>query len=124
MRGALRKQGSGCGIFWVEKCSGHTRELLVGDHFANVGDVLLDSGDLLRPGNQALIRYSGSVLSFGFDECGEGMLQLLLKGWAGHRGKGITRVGGSACPLLCVTVRLELGWYAPSKRASVGRPAS
>jgi hypothetical protein len=47
--------------------------------------VLLDSGDFFRPGKQALVRYSGGVLSFRFGEGFEGVLQLLLKRWAGHR---------------------------------------
>jgi hypothetical protein len=60
-------------------------KLFVRDHFAEIGDVALDAGDLLRPGNQAVVRYSGSVLAFGFSECFEGVLQLLLKGGAGHK---------------------------------------
>ena len=66
-------------------------ELLVGDHLAKVGDVLFDSCDAGRPGGHALVGYAGSVLSFGFGEGFEGVLQLLLKRGAGHRGKGITR---------------------------------
>jgi hypothetical protein len=65
-------------------------ELFVRDHFAKVGDVPFDSGDFLRPGSRALVRYSGGVLSFGFGKHFEGVLQLLLKRGAGHRGKGIT----------------------------------
>ena len=49
--------------------------------------MVLDSGDLLRPGNQALVRYSGSVLAFGFGECFEGVLQLLLQCGPGHNGR-------------------------------------
>ena len=94
---------SGGGILAVKKYSGRTRELLVGDHLAKVGDVLFDSGDFLWPGNQALVRYSGSVLSFGFDEGFEGVLQLLFKRGAGHRGKGITRAS-SRMPFM---VRLD-----------------
>ena len=66
-------------------------ELLVGDHLAKVGDVLLDAGDFFGPGGEALVRHSGGVLSFCFGEGFEGVLQLLLKCGAGHRGKGITR---------------------------------
>jgi hypothetical protein len=66
-------------------------ELLVGDHLAKVGDVLLDTGDFFGPGGEALVRHSGGVLSFCFGEGFEGVLQLLLKGGAGHRGKGIIR---------------------------------
>jgi hypothetical protein len=62
-------------------------KLFVRDHFAEISDVVLDSGDLLRPGNQALVRYSGSVLAFGFGESFEGVLQLLLKRGAGHNGR-------------------------------------
>jgi hypothetical protein len=60
-------------------------KLFVRDHFAEIGDVVLDSGYLLRPGNQAVVRYSGGVLAFGFGECFEGVLQLLLKRGAGHK---------------------------------------
>jgi hypothetical protein len=47
--------------------------------------VLLDSGDLLWPGDEALVRYSGGILSFGFGKGVECVLQLLLKRRAGHR---------------------------------------
>src|SRR6266851_1379345 len=50
----------------VEKYRVPTRELLVGDHFAEIGDVLPDSGDLFWPGIRALIWNSGSIFSFGF----------------------------------------------------------
>lgn len=60
-------------------------KLFVRDHFAEVGDVVLDSGDLLRPGNQTVVGYSGSVLSLGFGKRRECVLQLLLQGGAGHR---------------------------------------
>ena len=89
-RGVLHKQVVRAGIF-VREVSRPHRRLLVGDHFAKVGDVLFDAGDRFRPGGQALVRYSGSVLSFGFGEGFEGVLQLLLKRGAGHKGKGITR---------------------------------
>jgi hypothetical protein len=59
-------------------------KLFVRDHLAEIGDVVLDAGDLLRPGNQTLVRYTGSVLSFGFGKRFECVLQLLLKGGAGH----------------------------------------
>jgi hypothetical protein len=52
--------------------------------------VLLDAGDFFGPGGEALVWHSGGVLSFCFGEGFEGVLQLLLKGRAGHRGKGIT----------------------------------
>jgi hypothetical protein len=61
--------------------------LLAGDHLAEVGDVLFDSGDALRPGGHALVGYAGSILSFGFGEGVEGVLELLLKRGAGHRGR-------------------------------------
>src|SRR5258708_1938502 len=83
-RGVLRKQGRHAGDFCVEKYSGQPPRLLVRDHFAEVGDVLLDSGDLLRPGSQALVWYSGSVLSFGFGKRFECVLQLLVKRGAIH----------------------------------------
>ena len=46
--------------------------------------MLLGSGDLLRPANQALVRYSGSVLSFCFGKGFERVFQLLLKSGAVH----------------------------------------
>jgi hypothetical protein len=46
--------------------------------------VLLDSGDLLWPGTQTLVRYSGSALSFRFGQGFEGVLQFLLKRRTGH----------------------------------------
>jgi hypothetical protein len=49
--------------------------------------VLFDSCDFVWPGGHALVRYAGSVLSFGFGEGFEGVLQLLLKRGAGHRGR-------------------------------------
>jgi hypothetical protein len=66
---------------------GLRRELLVGDHLAKVGDVLFDSCDAGRPGGHALVGHAGSILSFGFGEGFEGVLQLLLKRGAGHRGR-------------------------------------
>jgi hypothetical protein len=62
-------------------------KLFVCDHFSEVRDVLIDAGDLLRPGNQALVRDSGSVLAFGFGKHFECVLQLLLKRGTGHRGR-------------------------------------
>lgn len=47
--------------------------------------MLLDPGDLLRPGSHTLVRYSSSVLSFRFGKSFEGVLEFLLKGGAGHR---------------------------------------
>ena len=67
-----------------------SRGRLVRNHFANVGDVLLDSGNLVGPRNRALVGYSGGILSLRFGEDFEGVLQLLFKCGAGHRGKGIT----------------------------------
>src|SRR5258705_6918689 len=73
------------GMIWIRRGPpAGGGELFVRDHFAEVGDVLLDSGDLLRPGNQALVRYSGSVLSFGFGKRFECVLQLLVKRGAIH----------------------------------------
>jgi hypothetical protein len=86
MRGVLRKQVVRAGILAALGVAGRG-ELLVGDHLAKVGDVLFDSGDLFRPGTQALVRDTGSVLSFGFGEGFEGVLQLLSKRGAGHRGR-------------------------------------
>ena len=71
----------------VNTYRGLQRELLVGDHLAKVGDVLFDSCDAGRPGGHALVGYAGSILSFGFGEGFEGVLQLLLKRGAGHRGR-------------------------------------
>jgi hypothetical protein len=62
----------------------HTRRLLVGNHFAKIGDVLFYSRDFFRPGVQALVRYSGSILSFGFGKGDECVLEFLLKRGAGH----------------------------------------
>jgi hypothetical protein len=53
--------------------------LFVGDHFAQIGDVLLDSGDSLRPGAYALIWDSGGILSFRFGKSDEGVLQFLFE---------------------------------------------
>lgn len=86
MRGARHKKAARAGILEARGVVGRG-ELLVGDHLAKVGDVLFDSGDLFRPGTEALVRYTGSVLSFGFGEGFEGVLQLLLKRGAGHRGR-------------------------------------
>src|SRR6202035_5696564 len=82
-RGTLHKQVVELG-FSVEKYCDPTRKLLIGNHFAKVGDVLLDSGDLLWPGSHALVRYSGSLFAFCFGEGFEGVLQFLLKGRTGH----------------------------------------
>jgi hypothetical protein len=57
--------------------------------------VLFYSCDFFRPGNQAPVRYSGSILSFGFGKRFEGVLQLLLKRRAGHRQEVITRASGA-----------------------------
>jgi hypothetical protein len=59
--------------------------------------VLLDSGDLVWPGEQPLVRYSGGVLSFRFGKRVECVLQFLFKRRAGHMRKGITREGVNAC---------------------------
>jgi hypothetical protein len=59
--------------------------LLVCDHYAEVGDVLFDAGDLFVPGAQAFVGYSCGLLAFGFGECFEGVFELLLQRWAGHR---------------------------------------
>lgn len=47
--------------------------------------MLFGSRDFFRPGDQALVRYSGGILSLLFCEDFEGVLQLLLKRGAGHR---------------------------------------
>ena len=47
--------------------------------------MVLNAGDLLRPGNQAWVGYSGSVLAFGFGECFKRVLQLLLQRGTGHK---------------------------------------
>ena len=60
-------------------------KLFVRDQFAEVGDVVLNAGDLLRPGNQAWVRYSGSVLAFGFGKRFECVFQLLLQRGTGHK---------------------------------------
>jgi hypothetical protein len=56
-----------------------TRDLLVGNHFTKVGDVLFDSGDLHWPGSKALIRYPGGILSFRLGKGVKGVLEFLLK---------------------------------------------
>jgi hypothetical protein len=63
------------------------RESLVGDDFSEIGDMLFDVGDFFRPGGEAFVGNSGRVLAFGFGERFEGVLQLLLEGGAGHRGR-------------------------------------
>src|SRR5258707_3768874 len=70
--------------------------LLVGDHLAQVGDVLFDSGDVFGPGRHAFVRYSGGVFSFGFGEDVEGVLELLLKCGAGHRARLSPRTPANA----------------------------
>ena len=47
--------------------------------------MVLNAGDLLRPGNQAWVRYSGSVLAFGFGKRFECVFQLLLQRGTGHK---------------------------------------
>ena len=49
--------------------------------------MLFGSRDFFRPGDRALVRYSGGILSLFFGEDFEGVLQLLLKRGAGHRGR-------------------------------------
>ena len=49
--------------------------------------MLFDSGDVFGPGRYAFVGYSGGVFSFGFGEDVEGVLELLLKCGAGHRGR-------------------------------------
>lgn len=49
--------------------------------------MLFDSCDLFGPGDEALVGYSGGVFSFSFGEGVEGVLELLLKRGAGHRGR-------------------------------------
>ena len=61
--------------------------LLVGDHFAEICDVFFDVGDLFRPSGNAFVWDSGGVLAFRFGEGLEGVLQSLLQGGAGHRGR-------------------------------------
>jgi hypothetical protein len=45
---------------------------------------MLDSGDFLWPGTRALVKYSGSILSFRFGERDGKVLQFLFKRWARH----------------------------------------
>jgi hypothetical protein len=76
-----------CGIvvrFGCPLACGLTRKLFVGDYFAEIGDVLLDSGDLLGPGAGSLVRNSRSVFSFRFGKRVDGVLQFLFERWAGH----------------------------------------
>jgi hypothetical protein len=63
------------------------RRLLVGDHFAEVGDVFFDVGDFFGPGGDAFVGDPGGVLAFRFGEGFEGVLEFLLQGGAGHRGR-------------------------------------
>jgi hypothetical protein len=67
-----------------------TGRVLVGDHLAKIGDVLLDSGDFFWPGNQALVGYSGSILSSRVGKCVECVLQILVKRRARHNAKVLT----------------------------------
>jgi hypothetical protein len=66
-----------------------TGRVLVGDHLAKIGEVLLDSDDFFWPGNQAL-GYSGSILSFRVGKCVECVLQFLWKRRARHNAKVLT----------------------------------
>jgi hypothetical protein len=60
--------------------------LFVGDHLANFGDVLLESGDFFRPGTFGVrVRDSGGVLAFGLGEAEEEVVEAILEGGAGHR---------------------------------------
>jgi hypothetical protein len=61
-----------------------TGKLLVSNHFAKIGDVLLDSGDFLGPGIRAVVWYSGSGLSFCFGESVECVLEFLFERRAVH----------------------------------------
>lgn len=71
---------------WVGGWSGagYASELLVGDYFAEIGDVLLDSSDFLGPGAWGWVGHTGSVLSFRFGEREGQVLQPLFEGGAGH----------------------------------------
>lgn len=65
--------------FVLGKCDDLLRtKLFVCDHLAKVFDVLFDVGDPLWPGAYALVWDSGGVLSFGFGEAFQGVLQFLL----------------------------------------------
>jgi hypothetical protein len=96
MRVVLREQ---VGRFFSLSSIGWRRKLLVRDHLAEIGDVFLDAGDLLRPGGEALVWDSGSVLSLCFGERDEGVFQFLLKCGAGHGErlslKRVERLGSS-----------------------------
>jgi len=84
---------SGCGARFGEVKGDMPRApgfLFVGDDFAKVGHVLLDSGDLLWPGTGALVGHAGSVLSLRFGERFGHVLQFLFERGAGHRRKNIT----------------------------------
>ncbi len=50
------------------------RKLLIRNHFAEVGDVLFEVGDLLGPGVRAFVGDSGGVFSLGFGEAEDHVL--------------------------------------------------
>jgi len=64
--------------------SGYVCKLLVGHYFAEIGDVLFDSGDFLGPGAWGWVGHTGSVLSFRFGEREGQVLQPLFEGRAAH----------------------------------------
>ncbi len=80
----------------------YTRRLLVRDHFANVGDVFFDPGDLVWPGLMVRIGvwFSGSILFFRFCERDGKVFQLLFKRRTGHKGRLSLGDGVGACPLV------------------------
>jgi hypothetical protein len=68
--------------------------------------VFFDSGDVFGPGRYAFVGYSGGVFSFGFGEDVEGVLELLLKGGAGHRGRVSPGAGSQSTQV----TNLPCGW--------------
>ena len=76
--------------------------LFVGDHLANCGDALFDSGDFFGPGASGVVRVrdSGSVFAFGFGEMVEEDVESVLQGGAGHDKSLSLRAGFAAVDAL------------------------
>src|ERR1700685_1802518 len=65
---------------WVIPSARLMGELFVGDHLAELGDVLLDFGDFGGPGASGVVRVgeAGGVFAFGFGEIFERVVESLL----------------------------------------------
>ena len=72
-------------------------QLFVGDHLAEGGDALFDSGDFFRPGADGVIGVGDSCgsFAFGLGEMVKEDVESLLEGRAGHELESITGDGGS-----------------------------